>query len=178
MVYEPAEDSKLLARNLSKYVQGKSFLDMGTGSGIQSETAQTYGARSIYAVDINPQAVALVKKKGFTVHLSNLFSSVKSAFDVIAFNPPYLPLDKRENKESRQITTGGKNGDEIALRFVRALPKHLSPKGVGLMIVSSLTPKIRLLKLLREKGLVRKVVDREKLFFESLELWRITRKAQ
>ena len=38
MIYEPAEDSHLLAEAVKKFAHGR-VLDMGTGSGIQAITA-------------------------------------------------------------------------------------------------------------------------------------------
>lgn len=178
MIYLPAEDSRLLAHVIPRFVRGKTFLDMGTGSGIQSEAARAGKARSVLAVDINPQAVAFVKKKGIPAHVSDLFSSVKGTFDVIAFNPPYLPKDEREDGESQQVTTGGKQGDEIICRFLSNLKNHLKPNGVCLLLLSSLTPRTAILALLKKKGLSHVQIAKEKMFMESLEVWKITRSAQ
>ena len=57
---------------------------------------------------------------------SDLFDKIpkNKKFDIVAFNPPYLPEDKREDKESQLTTTGGKKGNEITLRFLKKA-KHL-----------------------------------------------------
>ncbi len=178
MIYEPAEDSHLLARIVRHSVRGKSFLDVGTGSGIQSEAALAGKARSVLALDINPQAVAHVKKKGIPAKVSDLFSSVTGTFDVIAFNPPYLPADEREDAESQRVTTGGDQGDELICRFLSSLKNHLKPQGICFLLLSSLTPRTRIQSLLKKKELSYVQVAKEKMFMESLEVWKITRQAQ
>ena len=134
MIYTPSEDSFLLARALVLYVKNKTVLDMGAGSGIQTETALKTGAVSVCAVDINTEAITqLTKKKlkNVTVVQSNLFTHISESFDLIVFNPPYLPRDTREDKESAKATTGGKHGDEIILRFLKQAPKHLTKEEIG-----------------------------------------------
>lgn len=174
-MYQPAEDSLLLVSVVEKSVRGKSFLDIGAGSGIQSEFARKGGSASVLAVDIDAECVRLLKKKEISVVQSDLFSHVSGVFDVIAFNPPYLPLDVREDAESQRATTGGKRGDEIIVHFLRQAPKHLAEKGVILLVVSSLTPKKRILALLKKQKMKQKIVASQKLFFEKLEVWEITK---
>ena len=123
MIYNPREDSFLLEKEVKKYAKGKSFLDMGAGSGIQAKAAQSAGAKSVLCADINKEAVKELKSLGFKAVKSDLFSNIKEKFDVISLNPPYLPEDKLEDKASRLATTGGKKGDEIILRFLRDAKK-------------------------------------------------------
>src|SRR3989344_3667442 len=68
---------------------------------------------------------------------SDLFNKVKGKFDLIIFNPPYLPEDELEDRESRRATSGGKKGDEIILRFLKYANKFLEEKGIILMVISS-----------------------------------------
>ncbi|MEK6825860.1 MAG: HemK2/MTQ2 family protein methyltransferase [Nanoarchaeota archaeon] len=173
MIYVPAEDSFLLAHEVRKNVEGKTFLDMGAGSGIQCEEALKAGASSVLAVDDDRVIVQLLKRKNIPALHSDLFEKIKERFDVIVFNPPYLPFDEREDKESRRITTGGKNGDELILRFLKEAPKHLNRKGMILLLLSSLTPKKIILKLLEKQKMRYEIVAKEKLFFEKLEVWKI-----
>ena len=182
MIYEPSDDSYLLAEQLSKYVKDKSVLDMGTGSGIQAETALKAGAKSITAVDINKEVINALnlkykkqKENNIKIIQSNLFSKVKGKFDVLIFNPPYLPRDKenREDKESQLVTTGGKKGDEIILKFLKQSKSHLNKEGIILLLLSSLTPKNRIIKLIKENKLKYTIISSKKLFFEQLEVWEI-----
>ena len=176
MIYEPAEDSYLLKGEVRKFCKDKRVLDMGAGSGIQALTAKEGGALSVLACDIDIRAVNELKKKGINAVLSDLFFGIKKKFDLIIFNPPYLPEDKREDAESARNTSGGKRGDEIILRFLKDAGKHLNTNGAILLIVSSLTPKNRILSVLRRKDLKKKIITEKKIFMESLEVWKIGRK--
>ncbi len=175
MIYEPAEDSYLLEKEIRKYSKGKSFLDIGSGSGILVESAKEAGASSILASDINPESIILLKEKGIPAVISDLFSNIQGTFDIIAFNPPYLPEDESglEDDESETITTGGKKGDEIIIRFLKEARKHLSPGGIILTVLSSLTPKNRILSLLKSKKLSFQILSHQKLFMETIEVWKI-----
>jgi release factor glutamine methyltransferase len=176
VIYQPAEDSFLLEKEVKKVAKNKIFLDMGSGSGLQAKAALSANAKSVLAADVNPEAVKHLKSQNIPAIKSNLFSNIRGKFDVIAFNPPYLPEDRREDKESRLTTTGGKSGDEIILKFLKQVPSHLNNKGIILLLLSTLTPKEKIIKLLAKQRLSCKVLSSQKLFFESLEVWEISNK--
>lgn len=165
-IYEPSDDSFLLANFLEDYLKKNtinSYLDMGTGSGILTKTASKYIKKeNILSCDINNNAVINLKKQGFNSINSDLFKEIKQKFDLITFNAPYLPKDPREPKESRLATTGGKTGDEISLRFLRSAKSHLNKKGKIFLLISSLTPFERI------KEFKPQIVKRKKIFMEEL----------
>lgn len=175
MIYSPSDDSCLLEEQIKKYSKEKKFLDMGSGSGIQASAAKLAGASSILAVDINEEAIRILKNKCIPAIKSDLFSNIskESKFDIIAFNPPYLPEDKREDKESALATTGGKDGDEIIMRFLKQAKSHLNRNGFILLVLSSLTPRHRIMQLLSELKMEKEVLSEKKIFMESLEVWKI-----
>lgn len=174
MIYEPREDSFLLRKAVKKYAKGMLFLDIGSGTGIQVKTAIDSGAKYVLASDINSEAVANLKKQNINAIKSDLFEKIKCRFDIIAFNPPYLPEDKREDRESKLATTGGNKGDEIILRFLKQAKSYLNKNGIILLVISSLTPKKRIYELLKKQNLKHKVILSKKCFFETLEVWEIT----
>lgn len=174
MIYEPREDSFLLEKAVKKYAKNKSFLDMGSGSGIQAKAANLAKAYSVLAADIDREVVKNLKNQGISAVHSDLFSNIKRKFDVIAFNPPYLPEDRREDKESAIVTTGGKKGDELILKFLKQAKSHLTKKGILLLVVSSLTPKKSIINLLKKEKFVHKSILKERFFFETLEVWKIS----
>lgn len=173
MIYEPAEDSFLLEKVVRDRAKGKRVLDIGTGSGILALAALRVEAEEVLAVDINAEAVKSVKQKGVNAVKSDLFSKVSGRFDLIIFNPPYLPFDRREDKESTLITSGGEKGDEIILRFIENAKEHLDARGEILLLVSSLTPMRRINQVLRDGGFRKKVVARQKVFMEELKVLEI-----
>ena len=173
MIYLPAEDSYLLEEQVKKYAKNKKVLDIGSGSGILTEAALKAGASSVLASDINEGVIKLLKSKSIPAIKSNLFDKIKEKFDLIIFNPPYLPQDKKEDKESAKATTGGKRGDEIILKFLKQAKSHLNKNGIMLIILSSLTPKERILSLLNSLKLKKQIIAEKKLFMEALEVWKI-----
>ncbi len=142
VIYEPREDSKLLLSVVRKVVKpGMRVLDMDTGMGIVAILVAEAGAE-VVACDINPEAIEVAKtnaKKAeveITFLVSDLFNRVDGKFDMIIFNPPYLPKDEREDKESGINTTD--NG--VISRFLEESKDYLKPDGSILIVVSSLTP--------------------------------------
>jgi release factor glutamine methyltransferase len=173
-IYPPAEDSFLLARQVEKIsrqilLKNKNarVLDMGTGSGIQAITALNSGIlrKNILAVDVNPEAVKFVKRKGINARISDLFSKVSGKFDLIVFNPPYLPQDKWDKEKD---TAGGKKGDETILEFLKKAGKYLAVDGKMLLLLSSLTPRRRILAEIRSQGQEYEKIGGQKVFFEEL----------
>jgi methylase of polypeptide subunit release factors len=79
--------------------KGKTAIDMGTGCGVLSFMLQENGFETIFAADINPNAVISVQEEIekhncsdniIAVH-SNLFENLSQNCDLIVFNPPWLP---------------------------------------------------------------------------------------
>lgn len=167
MVYEPAEDSKLLKRNIPKYAEGV-ILDMGTGSGVLAEEAKKYG--KVYAADIDKEAIEYCKRNIDKVEFveSDLFSAFKRKFDTIIFNPPYLPKDK--GIEDRAIY-GGKNGYEVIQRFFEEVRNYMKDDTKILLLFSSLTKKEKVQDFIEKKCLTYTEIDKEKLFFEELYVY-------
>lgn len=166
-IYEPAEDSRFFAEFLKDYLSNSrkdlKYLDVGTGSGILVFEALNFLSRqNVFACDINEKAVQDLKEKGINAICSNLFSKVVGKFDLITFNAPYLPRDSREPKSSRVATTGGKQGDEISIKFLEEVKNYLNDGGIAFLLISSLTPRDKINKF---GG---KVVAEKPLWMEKL----------
>ena len=170
LVYEPAEDSFLFESIIPKYAKNKTVLDMCTGSGILAKKALNSGAISVTAVDINKTALDSIKDNRIKKIRSSLFQKVKGKFDLILCNPPYLQEDKYEDEESKLATTGGEDGDELILKFLNQVKKHLEKDGIILLLVSSLTPMDKINKLLEKENLKPKSIASKNIFFEKLEV--------
>jgi release factor glutamine methyltransferase len=168
MIYEPAEDSFLLEREVKKLCKEKVVLDIGAGSGLIGKSALKAKAKEVTFSDKNIECIKKLKNEGFMAIQSDLFKNIKGKFDLISFNPPYLPADKLEDNESKEITTGGLRGDEILIEFFKGVGKHLEKNGKILFLVSSLTPMNRIDKIILKKGFKKKVVSTQNLFMEKL----------
>lgn len=179
-IYQPAEDSFLMSRILKEKLpelleQNKNlkFLEIGAGSGIHLETAKNLGVKieNIFSSDIDIKSVNHCNLLGFNCIHSDLFEKIpKEKFNLIIFNPPYLPEDSREPKDSQLSTTGGKKGDEIILKFLESAKNYLEANGRIFLITSSLSPDIDFEKL----GYNAKEIGCEKLFFERLCIWELS----
>ncbi|KAG0012553.1 hypothetical protein BGZ80_011664 [Entomortierella chlamydospora] len=97
-VYSPKyfPESSWYARNLQKIVNGRSFLEVGVGSGIISMHVAKTGS-TVYGVDVNPDAVDITRKNfeanslEADVRLSDLYSSLdpETRVDFIFWNHPW-----------------------------------------------------------------------------------------
>lgn len=165
MIYEAAEDSFLLKKYVEKYSKGK-VLDVGTGSGILMEVALKKTSK-VEGVDIDEEAVDYCKKKGLKVKKSDLFNKVKGKFDLIVFNPPYLPEDEVKDRD----LIGGKKGYELIERFFSEVVEHLEKNGKVLILFSSLTDKEKVDEIIRKNKFKFKLLEKGKYFFEELYVY-------
>lgn len=178
-VYSPEEDSYFLSEIIRKELKKQKdktnikFLEIGSGSGIQLETAFRSGIKkeNIFSCDINSEAVKQCNILGFNCIQSDLFSKISknNKFDIIIFNPPYLPEDKFDKRKSYKDVSGGKKGNETIIRFLKQAKSHLNKNGFILLLTSSLTPKIDFSIL----GYSYIKLDSKKSFFEELYIWKL-----
>jgi len=174
--YQPEEDSYFLSEFVKLEVQRNSslkVLDMGSGSGIQAKIALKFGVpeENITLVDINKKSIRSLKKdfQNSNIINSDLFKNVKGKFDLIIFNPPYLPKDKYDKETD---TTGGEKGSEVINDFLKQAKFHLTKKGRVLLLTSSLT------KDINWKDFKKELLGTKNLFFEKLFVWKIKKYPQ
>lgn len=175
-IYPASEDSLFLAEFVKREIEEKDctrVLDMGSGSGIQAETAINAGIaeKDLTLIDINKKAVSHLKLKlpHSKIILSDLFSKIprNSKFDLIIFNPPYLPDNKFDKM---QDTSGGKLGSEIINEFLMQAKSYLSENGRILLLTSSLT------KGINWQDYSKELLGKKRIFFEELYVWKLTTK--
>jgi len=178
-VYEPAEDTFLLAENL-EVERDDVVLDMGTGCGILAVLASKK-ARKVVAVDINPYAIKYAEKNArinsvedkVEFRLGNLFQPIKpdETFSLIIFNAPYLPSKPFEEKSwIGKAWAGGSNGRKVIDRFISKAPKFLTANGRILLVQSSLSDVDKTLEMFSKLNLEAKVVAEVKVPFERIVL--------
>jgi len=166
--YEPREDSFLMLEALAELsLRGVHLLDMGTGSGILAAYCAKRGAE-VTASDIDVDAIKALElttdRLGMSIKLvaCDLFSKIDGSFDVIVFNPPYLPSPTIRDR----TIDGGERGVETINRFLDELAQHLAKDGIGLLVVSSFNDLDRLMANHPDLGF--RVVRERSLFFERL----------
>ncbi|WP_324735167.1 HemK2/MTQ2 family protein methyltransferase [Thermococcus sp. SY098] len=173
-VYEPAEDTFLLAENL-KIREGDIALDMGTGTGIIA-LLMAKKAKFVLGVDINPIAVELAKEnakineiKNVEFRVSDLFENVEGKFDIITFNSPYLPGEAEELKEPIDLALiGGMRGKEVLDRFISQVKDYLKPNGIVQIVQSSITGVEDTIEKLTKLGFKVEITAKERYFFEEI----------
>jgi release factor glutamine methyltransferase len=174
-VYAPEEDTFLLLKAaLAEARPEDRALEVGCGSGfISLELAS--GVTSLLATDINPYAVLAtkakaVKAKGIEVVRADMFQGIKGKFDLIIFNPPYLPTTPEERSDQwiNYALDGGESGRETIDRFLKCLPDHLYPGGRALLLISSLTGLRDVQEMAAAKCLTANTVANAGCFFEQL----------
>ncbi|MDD5473666.1 MAG: class I SAM-dependent methyltransferase [Candidatus Methanoperedens sp.] len=170
-VYEPSEDSFLLAEAaLSEIKDSERILEVGCGSGIISALIKTNTKAKIVGIDINPYAAACTKENDIDVIRGDLLNAIKGKFDMIIFNPPYLPTAKEESTEDwiNVALDGGYDGRRIIWRFLEDAGNHLAENGRILMLVSSLTGIEEIKSKMRAMNYAIEDLIQERFMFEQL----------
>jgi len=155
---------------------GSDVLDLGTGSGVVAVFAAQW-ARRVIAVDINPVAVRCARINAvlnqvdccIDIREGDLFDPVKTeSFDVITFNPPFLPGIPTTRIDQAFYSTG------MAERFASELTNHLKPNGIALLILSSLGDEEGYLNALQAEGFSFQTTHQKRLFAEKLSIYKIS----
>lgn len=178
--YNPSDDSFLLV-NVMDVRPGERVLDMGTGTGIAALHAAKAGASKVTAADINPHAVACARsnamRNGLKVEVveSDLFAKVNGLYDVITFNPPYLPEEGGPSSWMERAWSGGADGSDVVVRFLEDAWRFLAPGGRIYIILSSFGSIRTVLRMARERYEV-EMIEEKHMFFESILAYRMTSK--
>lgn len=180
-VYPPSEDTYLLMRAAIAEARAEdSVIEIGCGSGVISASLIDR-VRSILATDINPHAVRAAASLGIPAVRADLFHGINSKFDLILFNPPYLPAEEEmdsipeDDKWLSAALDGGADGREVIARFLKGVKDIMSPRGRLLLLISSLTGLDEVQELARRSGFNTEIVARERYFFEELYVLKLRR---
>lgn len=177
-VYGAAEDSQLLAESaLETVTDGDTVLDCGTGSGYVGERVRETDARVI-ASDLNPHACEQARKSGLETVRGNLLDPFRaSVFDVVLFNPPYLPTHPENEWDDwmEVALSGGESGRAVIEPFLESVGRVLVANGVGLLLVSSLTDFGTVIEYAERNGFETNVVAEESFPFETLSVVKLIR---
>ncbi|QLC34551.1 methyltransferase domain-containing protein [Halarchaeum sp. CBA1220] len=178
-VYDPAEDSRLLADVASDAVESDdTVLDVGTGSGyVASTVAAETGAR-VVGSDLNPHACRRTREAGVEAVRADLVAPFRDgAFDAVLFNPPYLPADAAAAREDwmEVALTGGETGREVVEAFLDDVGRVLAPSGYALVLVSTLTGVDEVVEYAGERGFSAAALADESFPFETLTVLKLVR---
>ncbi len=183
-VYDPAEDSFLLAENVTVQPNHK-VLEVGSGSGYVSlYLAQKFPLAEYFCLDVNFSAAitthqnALRNKMNLHVYSSNIFTAMlsrdnfKQFFDIVIFNSPYLPYADEGMLE--KAWSGGRDGLEVIIPFMENLSKVLKSTGVVYLVVSTKTNLSKLIELFNSNNYLYKLLDKVSEGKEEIILYQLT----
>jgi release factor glutamine methyltransferase len=188
-VYNPAEDTFQLLETI-QIKKDEMVLELGTGCGVIALECTRRGA-DVICTDINPHAVQLTYRNiqrnqrllqgNIEVRQGDLFSAIKDdeRFDVIIFNPPYLPTSPEERVGGNGwfdiATDGGVNGLAVIQRFIQGISMYLQRSGRAYFIFSSLADRSQLKRTFAAAKLKAKVVSRRQYEAETLDVYGLYR---
>lgn len=179
-VYSPREDTYVLLEALNREPLSGRGLEIGVGTGIIALNICNYFDEFI-GVDINPKAVDLAVHNAEINHIKNvcffysdLFSHISGNFDVIIFNPPYVPADEKITSVEDLSYHGGKDGRRTLDQFLSEVPQYVTGDGTVYLLQSSLSGIEKTCSMLNMFSFT--VIARKKLFFEELYVFKIKRK--
>ncbi len=139
----PRQDTETLVEEVIKVCEGKSVLDMCTGSGCIIVSIAKLG-RPIKAVgvDISADALGVAAKNAMKHDVqiewieSNLFEQIHGDYDIIVSNPPYIRakvieelMPEVKNYEPHIALNGREDGLYFYRRITASLKIHLRSKG-------------------------------------------------
>ena len=177
VVYQPAEDSGLLAEAAVAEARGR-VLEVGTGSGWVAARVASERDLDVVGSDLNPHAARQARDRGVGAVVADLLSPFRAdAFDTVCFNPPYLPTDPDNEWGDwmEHALSGGESGRALIEPFLADVGRVLAPDGVVLLLVSSLTGYDEVLELIDEAGFAAAPVVEESFPFETLTVLALRR---
>jgi release factor glutamine methyltransferase len=173
-VYQPEADTRLLLGAARDEVNaGDRVLEVGSGSGLIA--AGLARLAQVVATDINPHAAICTRGAGIEVVRCNLVDGIRGPFDLVLFNPPYLPTEAHERIDDwlEYALDGGATGRETIRRFAAGAGRVLAPGGRILLLVSSLTGPGEVRQIFADLGFASEIAWQETVEDEELYVLRI-----
>lgn len=178
-VYQPAEDSRLLADAATDVLEGDELvLEVGTGSGYVAATLAAETGARVVGSDLNPHACRQAAGRGVEAVRADLVSPFRDgAFDAVVFNPPYLPTTPAEAGDDwmEVALSGGETGRVVIEPFLESVGRVLAPDGVVLLLVSTLTGVDEVVDLAAAQGFSAVALVDESFPFETLTVLELVR---
>jgi release factor glutamine methyltransferase len=166
--YLPREDTYFLLRLIMSH-PSSTALEIGSSTGFIIKNYATISS-FLVGLEIDRESVETARKEidSWWVELVNgdgkKLPFRQEAFDLVFFNPPYLP-----SKEIVDIAVdGGKGGIEVTLKFLREVKNVIKRSAKVILITSSLSDVKKLRNEISKNGFTFVDERRERLFFEEL----------
>lgn len=178
-VYQPAEDTHLLASAAVDHVTGDDLvLDVGTGSGFVAATIAEETGASVIGTDLNPDACRQARERGVETVRANLLDPFAAdAIDAVVCNPPYLPTEPDEERSDwmEVALSGGESGLAVIEPLLADVGRVLRPDGVVVLLVSSLSGVDEVVELASDAGFSAVAIAEDSFPFETLTVLKLVR---
>nr|PVC52523.1 hypothetical protein MACL_00000715 [Theileria orientalis] len=178
-VYLPSEDTFFfvdILHNEFKNIFEKNprlILELGSGSGyittyllkmFKSHENDTHSETNVsmpfcVCVDINKYAAEstnnMLKSNGVKSYCDSIcmdmFSNInKVKFDMIIFNPPYVPGTAEDGNDVLDMAwNGGKDGSETIIRFIKTIDNYLDKEGCAYLLLEERNKVDEIVKTIR-----------------------------
>ena len=180
-VYEPAADTELLVKAI-RLRQGERVLEIGTGTGVVAIHCAKHGCR-VTATDVVERALELARENAeqnrvdVDLREGDMFEPASGRYDVIIFNPPYLPTAPEDltHSDLDRALDGGPDGTRVTLRFLEQLNEFLTDEGRAYVVVSSLQDMGSIEEEMHRRSLVARKRGSERFDFETISVLEIRR---
>ncbi|MGQ0536439.1 MAG: HemK2/MTQ2 family protein methyltransferase [Methanobacteriota archaeon] len=178
-VYPPSDDTWLLLSALDAQA-GERAIEIGCGTGLVAIEAARRGAR-VAATDRNPRAVRLTDENAaangvsIDVAAGDLFGPFGGPFDLVLFNPPYVPTAPEDRVEGPldEALSGGSTGLDVVLRFLPEARRRLAVGGRILLVASDRQDAATRSRAFSESGFSAETVAERAFFFERIQVLRL-----
>lgn len=171
-VYQPAEDSRLLAETaVDRIAADEDVLEAGVGSGYVAAAVREETGANVVGCDINPEACRQTADRGIETVRGNLLDPFAAdGFDVVLFNPPYLPTPPEMEWDDplEAALSGGADGRRLIRPFLDDVGRVLREEGRVYLLVSSLTDIDAVCDLAATAGFGSRECTEERFPFERL----------
>ena len=135
----PEQETELLVEEVIKHSEGKSVLDMCTGSGCIAISIALFGKPSkVAASDISEKALEVARENAKSLKAGeisfiqgDMFENVTDKLDIIVSNPPYIEtgeIDELMPEVRDYIPRLALDGDIDGLKFYRIISKEAVKK--------------------------------------------------
>jgi release factor glutamine methyltransferase len=171
--YLSSDDSVLLRSALGRY-SGEACLEIGAGNGGGLiALAKSYGLT--VGTDIQRPSDSSWRGDSVDFVLADAASCFRErSFELVAFNPPYLPSDGLEER----TVDGGEGGVAVASHFLAQAMRVTKENGRIVVLLSSESVLAPIRRICDLNGFLMKHLESKHLFYENLSVYEISRRGE
>ncbi len=152
-------------------------MEIGIGSGIVLEALER-NFELVVGTDLNLESIRYARgnilSRNILTVCCNMSAPIRSKFDLIVSNPPYLP-DSSLQMIGDLSVDGGPTGIEWSINFIESSLSKLEPTGKILLLLSSFSNAGKLDLVLQKWKFKKKQVHQKKLFYETIKVFEISK---